>query len=239
MIKQWIVNYFLIFSLSFIFFGCATSSVFIDTLPPGAEVYMSTGGTTGENILLGTSPIQLTHNEIVEKFNSNGPLNLFAKKEGFESTQTYVTEIPNNSDLHVTLSLKNEMDADRTLKMNKTLDMLFESQRLVKVGRYEDAIKQLQQIQTEYPYLSAPMEMQGGIYYIQKDYTKALDSYQKASRLNPQNTELVSMKRYLEKVKESVPVTKKANANGTVTEPVPNTKSSTENKENSDGFGEF
>ncbi|MCB0361663.1 MAG: tetratricopeptide repeat protein, partial [Bdellovibrionales bacterium] len=82
--------------------------------------------------------------------------------------------------------------------INHTVDSLFEIQRLVKVGRLDEALVKIRSLQDAEPNVAASYEMQGGIFYIQNDYPRALDAYQKALRLNPENVDSFNMKKYLE-----------------------------------------
>lgn len=192
---------------SFFILGCASGTLFVDTLPPEGEIYLK-ARSTEEYQLVGKAPYKMTAAEFRAKFGVEGPFGLEARSAGYRAQSILVTDLPQNSDLTVFLNLKSIEATGGTdenpgevpqNRLNRAMDQIFESQRLVKVGRYDDALAQLSLLQQTHPNLSAIFEMQGGVFYIKKDYVKALDSYEKALRLNPENLELASMKRYLEK----------------------------------------
>lgn len=184
--------------------ACASGVIVIDTLPPAADIYIK-AKTTEDFQLVGKAPYKVTLSEFIEKYKVDGSFGLEARSEGYLPHSALVTEVPQNADVNVFLNLKAEpklgenKEAEETARLNLVMDQLFETQRLVKVGRYDDALSQLSRLQEKNPSLSAIFEMQGGVYYMQKDYPKALDSYEKAVRLNPSNLEVASMKKYLEK----------------------------------------
>ncbi len=85
-----------------------------------------------------------------------------------------------------------------SLDLNKGLEDLFEAQRLARVGRLEDALKLLDDVGKGYPQLAAVHEMKGGIFYLQKDYKRALDEYKKTVSLNLDNVTAQQMIKRLE-----------------------------------------
>jgi tetratricopeptide (TPR) repeat protein len=178
--------------------SCATGNIYIDTVPQGSPLYIKSN-STNEFILIGNSPLQVKSAEIKDTYNLTGPIAFKVTHDGFLQEYTYVTELPYNSDINILLTLKPEYDSEKNLKLNKLMDQIFESQRLAKVGRYEEALKTLSTLQKDNPQLAVVYEMQGGIFYIQEQYNKALDAYEIAARLNPESLELLSMKRYLQK----------------------------------------
>jgi tetratricopeptide (TPR) repeat protein len=178
--------------------GCATGNIFIDTLPQGSDVYIKSSSTS-EFILIGKSPLNLKSSQLKDTYKLTGPIAFMISRDNYLKEYTYLTELPYNSDINMTLILKSENDPEKNIKLNRLMDALFENQRLVQVGRYEDALKGLDKLQIENPQLSVIYEMQAGIYYMQKDFSKSLDSYELATRLNPESLELQSMKKYLKK----------------------------------------
>lgn len=188
----------------FLITGCSTGIMMVDSTPPDSEIFVRS--RSSENFqLIGKTPYKLSTGELKDKFNVEGAFALQTRHEGYEPQMVFVSEVPPNAEMNLFLNLKTldqkalSEGSGNPEVLNKTLDQLFESQRLVKVGRYDDALIRLDQLAKENPNIAAIYEMQGGVFYIQKNYTKALDSYQKALRLNPENLELVNMKRYLEK----------------------------------------
>lgn len=143
--------------------------------------------------------MRISGKELSSRLGGDGPIQIEIAKEGFTQKEIIVSESPRNFDINFSIELREpEKDGNESQPMNQTVDKLFEVQRLVKVGRLEDALEMIKILQASQPNIAAANEMQGGIFFIQKDIPKALDAYRKAVRLNPDNSEALSMMRYLE-----------------------------------------
>lgn len=86
-----------------------------------------------------------------------------------------------------------------SLIMNGAIDRLFEVQRLVRVGRTDDALENLKKLKESFPTMSAVYEMEGGIYYLRHKLPEALDDYRMASRFSSNNADSLKMIALLEK----------------------------------------
>lgn len=180
--------------------GCGTSTLKIDTNPPGADVYVKTVGSTDRR-LLGKTPIPRTLTKDIQK-GQLGSLMLDVELENYQSTSVLIAEA-GNSESEISLQLK-PMAADKkaendSAKINKNLDQLFEAQRLARIGRHDDALKILDEISKEFPQWASVPEMRGGIFLLQKNYVKALDEYKKSVALNTDNTSSQAIIKNLEK----------------------------------------
>lgn len=178
--------------------SCSTGELVISTTPPQADIRARTG--SGQNYeSIGKSPLRISGKELSGRLGGDGPIQIEISREGFSQKEIIVSESPRNFDINFSIELKEtSKDQDEGRSINQTVDNLFEVQRLVKVGRLEDALEMIKLLQASQPSIAAVHEMQGGIFFIQKDIPKALDAYTKAVRLNPDNTEALNMKRYLE-----------------------------------------
>ncbi|MBK9038287.1 MAG: hypothetical protein IPL83_03835 [Bdellovibrionales bacterium] len=178
--------------------SCSTGELVISTTPPQADIRARTG--SGQNYeSIGKSPLRISGKELSGRLGGDGPIQIEISKEGFAQKEIIVSESPRNFDINFSIELKEpSKDQDESRPINQTVDSLFEVQRLVKVGRLEDALEMIKLLQASQPNIAAVHEMQGGIFFIQKDIPKALDAYTKAVRLNPENSETLNMKRYLE-----------------------------------------
>lgn len=178
--------------------SCSTGELVISTTPPQADIRARTG--SGQNYeSIGKSPLRISGKELFGRLGGDGPIQIEISKEGFAQKEIIVSESPRNFDINFSIELKEpSKDQDESRPINQTVDNLFEVQRLVKVGRLEDALEMIKLLQASQPNIAAVHEMQGGIFFIQKDIPKALDAYTKAVRLNPENSETLNMKRYLE-----------------------------------------
>lgn len=186
--------------------GCASNtSIKVNSNPPDAEVYMKTMNQN-ERQLVGKTPLVQESIEAVLKTKPQGPLYIEIEKADYIPSTILVTEVGSGS-IEISRELKplqkkeasaegqnsKEANQEKLLSLNKGLEQLFEAQRLARVGRLDDALKTLDEAGKLLPQVSPIYEMRGGIYYIQKDYRKALDEYQKALVVNEDNPSTIKM----------------------------------------------
>jgi tetratricopeptide (TPR) repeat protein len=84
-------------------------------------------------------------------------------------------------------------------EMDIAISKMFEAQRLMRSKQYDHAITILQDLEKNQPHLSIIAELIGSGHYIKKDFEAALDAYNKAYQVNPENKEAFKMKKYLER----------------------------------------
>jgi tetratricopeptide (TPR) repeat protein len=147
--------------------------------------------------LIGETPLKLSSDELSEIYGGTGPVSLEFKKDGFSAVKTIITDIA-ASDLTLNMDLVPSSGLEDVIRLNSIMDSLFESQRLARVGRGEDALIRLKSVEKEAPHLAAIYEIEGGIYYLQKKYKNALDAYSLAASYNPKNPDVMRMRNYLQ-----------------------------------------
>jgi len=182
----------------FIVVGCATGGgVSITTSPDGGDLRVM-NGTKMASESLGKSPYRVQKSELRLRAKGDGPVQIEISKPGFMSKVVVITDLAGSADINIQLGLQPIEDIVSADDSNATIDALFESQRMAKVGRYDEALRRLEALQVKEPKLAAIYELQGGIYYLREDLPRALDAYQMAVRYNPKNNESLTMKRYIE-----------------------------------------
>ena len=211
----------IVFFIAIINFGCASGSLFVDSSPQGSKVYLKPVGGTFQEI--GATPLTKSLSEIITVNGAADAVLLEVRKEGFVSEQIVITDVVTRSDLKVTVSLDSlasliEQEQKRQLssdgksdavtptvgitQFNEVIDRLFEVQRLVKVGRTDEALKLLDEVRKVNSQLAVVYEMQGGIAFLKKDYYTAFDAYTLAVKYNPENVESVNMRNYVKSILE-------------------------------------
>lgn len=174
--------------------GCASGTLVLETNPNKAKVFLSQVG--GVPQLLGETPLTLKAEELKNNVSITGPVLLEFRKDGFSSSRVYLTDIL-TSDIVVNQNLDAQNDGFSSLEqqdfLNDLIDRLFESQRLARVNRYDDALDKLKQLEKQSPSLSAVYELEGSIYFIKRDYKKSLDSFRLAVKTNPKRTDFLRM----------------------------------------------
>ena len=179
-----------------LFVSCSSTSVTLNSVPEKAKVVVKPLGS-GAVKELGLTPLAVKSDEIEKAFAGSGPLLVEFHKQGYAKRAVLVTDLATqNIDLKVTLDALSGLDDPA--EMNAQIETLFEAQRLVRVRRYDEAMKLIGKIKSKVPTLSAPYELEGGVYYISRRFPEALDAYRKAVKLNPRSVEAVRMRDMLE-----------------------------------------
>ena len=199
--------------------GCSTGRLFVDSSPKESQVFVRAAGRS-KTQSLGVSPTNRDISEVRDLAEGADTIVVEVRKAGYLPKSVVVTDIDSLTDIKVNLELSsveafiqgtdpNMGDAQkrilasiyekRTVQTNKLIDELFEAQRLAQVGRVEDAEAKLDAIEKKHPNVASVYEIRGGISFMKKDFPKALDAYRKAARANPDNIEVINLKKYLEK----------------------------------------
>jgi len=194
--------------MMFCCFACSTATINLNSTPSAAQVYVTALGTDSPK-LIGQTPFVISSSDLERSHGGSGPVSIEMKKDGYWPAKTIITDV-SAADLTVNLELNpitGLIDHDR---MNAVMDSIFESQRLARAGRPNDALTKLKELEKQAPQLAAIYELEGGIYYIQKDYKSSLDAYTLAVKYNPSNVDSLRMRALLEK---SLGVTRKGDTN--------------------------
>lgn len=176
--------------------ACSTAKIALLSSPSQAEVYVAAVGDR-KTKLIGETPIRMTSADLSKEYGGAGPLFLEFRKDGYSTVKAIVTDI-GAVDLTINMDLPPTSGLEDQVRLNFVVDSIFESQRLAKVGREDDALSRLKALEKEAPHLAATYELEGGIYYLQKKYKEALDAYTLASNYNPKNPQVLRMRNYLE-----------------------------------------
>lgn len=191
-------KYFVITLLLYVFcLGCANSTVIkVNSSPSDAVVMLRSIGTTNSE-KVGNTPLNISGEELAKKNLKNSHLVLEIQKEGYHTKTVLLTEY---TDVDIDLSLNLE-PYDKILnakKYDSLTQQLFEIQRLIRIKSYEEALKITKDLQKDFPELSVTYELEGSIYYLQKDFTKALSAFNSSYAKNNDNTFSLKMKKILE-----------------------------------------
>ncbi|MFT6630505.1 MAG: tetratricopeptide (TPR) repeat protein [Bacteriovoracaceae bacterium] len=184
-------------SLLVLSFGCSSSKVIIRTTPAGAEVFAR---ESGDPIVksLGVTPLELNDSKLKSIVkNPNKPTILKISKYGHSSEKIIISDF-GNADVTYNFTLKENSQAEIITKIDSTSNILFEAQRLMRVGSTDESIKILDALLKKYKQSSFINELMASAYYLQKDYKKSLFYYETAFKYDSKNIEAFKMKKYLE-----------------------------------------
>lgn len=178
------------------FISCGSVSIKVSSTPEKADVYVSSmGAKTREKI--GTTPFVITAQELEKKKIKSGPIIVELRKEGYLNTSVLLTET-NATNIDLSLSMDPRDKVIEAQAYDKYTSDLFEAQRLTRAKNYEDALKKLGELKKSFPQISVADEMEGTVYYLQKDFKKSLEAFNSAYAKNPQNDFALRMRKILE-----------------------------------------
>lgn len=182
----------------FISISCSSTSIIsVKSDPNGANVYIKNmNSDTREKI--GVTPLVWNSEELQKLKLKDGPLILVVEKQGHNSKQVLLSE---TESVEIDLSLK--LVATDQFENAKQIDnlsgQLFEVQRFIRSKNYNEALKLTGKLKVDYPEISVPNELEGSIFYLQKEYKKSLEAFNIAYSKNTENVFALKMKRFLEK----------------------------------------
>lgn len=187
----WILGYL------FLLVSCASGGKFdFQSTPTRADVYVKPI-KGGEFKKIGTTPFVINSSKINKENANSGPIYIELRKSGYKSERILITEM-SGVNLTITRELQRKSGLDDQKSINDVIDMMFEVKSLVQANQYDKALKLIDVLKSMVPQVSTVYELEGGIYFIQKDYAKALGSYRLAARYNPKNPENIRMRDLLE-----------------------------------------
>ena len=178
--------------------SCSSAKINFQSGSGVAEVWVAPIGSKDLKII-GSTPLTISSIELAKKIGEKGPVAVEYRSSGFTTQRAIITD-STNVDINLSLEMIPLVNNEDPQKMNRVVDRLFEVQRLARVGRAEDALQAVKEIQKEAPYVTAAYELEGGIYLMQKKYEMSLDAYRTASKLDPKNLEIANMKKQVEKL---------------------------------------
>lgn len=169
----------------------------ISTYPEAGEVYVKALNDSDFK-KVGESPLTISFDEIIKNFTNSDVFFVEIRKPDYKPFRIIVSEF-GSADMEISTRLEAKNDYEMTSSIEEVASEILESQRLVRASKYDDSLEKLQALEKKYPKVSLISEMQGNIYYIKKDFKKALDAYTTAFIHNPKNLDAYRMKLYLEK----------------------------------------
>ncbi len=163
--------------------------------PADVDVYVRDLSGTLKN-KVGKTPFEGNIQEIASTYAKSNFFILVLEKEGYESQSILLNDLL-KSDIELSMNMVAKEDILEFRKLDKSINDLFESQRLLRGQQYADALALLKNVEKEQPKLSIVPEMIGSALYLSKDQKGSLSWYEKAYRMNPENKDAFTMKTYL------------------------------------------
>jgi tetratricopeptide (TPR) repeat protein len=178
--------------------ACGGQEVIIKSVPDQADVYIkSLGQKDAEKI--GQTPITLSEETVSRLANNDKSLMVLeVRRSGFLHEQIVINDF-GNTVVEYDFNLKPNNIANIIKKIDSVGTTLFEAQRLLRAGGYDESIKLLKKLNGKYPFSSLINELLGGAYYFKKEMKSSLLHYDLAYKYNPSNVDSYKMIQFLEK----------------------------------------
>jgi tetratricopeptide (TPR) repeat protein len=188
--------------------SCATGRLQLSSLPEDSSVQLISN--RGEIKSLGKTPLSLDMQSLF--LNASDFATLRVEKDGYFSQGFVIprTTLPANHEISVSLEKKPEIkppepptpvpttpvavELDKCTQLSKeNLTRLSKGvavvQSLLLKRDFEVAKVRLAGLIADFPYISVLYDLQGNIYYLQKNYGEAVGAYEKSLELEPENME--------------------------------------------------
>lgn len=177
--------------------SCASKSqVKISSVPLGAKIYAKSM-TSDQRESLGVTPLVMKAQDLEKRKLKKGPIFIELEKDGFHNQSVLLTETE-SVDIDVSLKLQRNNNDKFAKDMDKISSKLFEVQRLIRKKSFSEALGIITKLKEKNPNISVADELEGSIYYLQKDYKKSLDAFNKAFTKNTKNNFAFKMKKIIE-----------------------------------------
>jgi len=184
----------------------------LTSIPEGSNVQLISN--RGEIKALGKTPLNMPTDQMF--INAANFANLRVEKDGYFSQSFIIprSSIPNNHEISVSLEQKPEVktepapaqtmtqtpptpvavEMDRCSQLSKeSLTKLSKGvavvQSIILKREFEIAKVRLSGLIADFPYISVLYDLQGNIFYLQKNYNEAVLAYEKSLELEPDNME--------------------------------------------------
>jgi hypothetical protein len=169
--------------------GCATSELRVESNPEGAEIVVTDANKVNRRV--GVTPMVLTASNTPGLFKSPSQISL--SKEGYKTQTIFVpiTHIASEGQLVV------QLKPDDAGYLNTAASQVAQVQRLIFKKNYIEAERLLAESIAKNPSVAVFHSLLGNVYYLQKNTARALDSYQRAQSIEPNNIEVTKMIRKL------------------------------------------
>jgi tetratricopeptide (TPR) repeat protein len=184
-------------------YSCGTLS--IKSTPTVADIFVTVPGKQ-EARLIGKTPFESKVGALADIANE-GPIHVLIKKDGYFS-QSYI--VPNLFSGGLTIDANLNPDVPSSYKeINRIVSLAFEGERYVLQKRFDDALKNVDEIKKINPNIVVAFHLLGTINYLKNQYRESRFAWIRALELDPNDSEAKAMLELVEKkMGPDTPVTK-------------------------------
>ena len=178
--------------------GCGGQEITIKSTPSEADIFIKVLGKQEEE-RIGKTPLTLSAETVKKLGDPAKSLTVIdIRRQGYIHEQLLINDF-GSTIVEYNFNLEPNAIANIIDKIDKVGEKLFEAQRLMRAGGYEESINILKELDKNFPFSSLINELIGGAYYLKKDFKTSLLHYDLAYKYNPANVDSFKMIRFLEK----------------------------------------
>ena len=190
----------LLMGISFFSIGCATSSLRVNSAPEGAEVSLISRDRTP--VKVGKTPLDIDSRNFPELFQDS--MQVEVTKEGFSPLSVVVPKLPVGGVGRINLNLQTaelpKVCQNQSESTNVLAKGIADAASLVSRKRLDEASRLLEDLSSKFGTVPVIHDLLGNVYFLQKNLDRALESYRRSNRLNPNNIDTLRMIERIEKV---------------------------------------
>ncbi len=194
-------KYFSFIIVATLLTACAASDLKVTSTPEQADVYLAYEGE--QPVKIGQTPLRI--DERISSANRGKYVTIQIKKDGYKTESVLIPLNPLKSTVEISTSLDEaklpETCQNQTAAVEKISKGIADAQSMLKIGNVSAAQTRLIALINDYPNVSVLHDLLGNAYYISKNLTSALESYQRSLNLDPTNADT---QRMVNKIKEIV-----------------------------------
>lgn len=197
-----VIYYFISVALT----SCASSSLRVSSNPEGADVTVIARDRAP--IKVGKTPIELNAQNTPELFSDS--LQIQISREGHSPLSVLVPKLALGATGRVNANLQETMLPKECLAQTDSLSEvargIAEASGLIQRKRLDEASLVLQGLASKFGSVSVLHDLLGNVYFLKKDLSRALDSYEKSNLLSPNNPQTVRMINRIQELQGKRPV---------------------------------
>jgi len=190
----------LLMGISLFSIGCATSSLRVNSAPEGAEVSLISRDRTP--VKVGKTPLDIDSRNFPELFQDS--MQVEVTKEGFSPLSVVVPKLPAGGVGRINLNLQTaelpKVCQNQSESTNVLAKGIADAASLVSRKRLDEASRLLEDLSSKFGTVPVIHDLLGNVYFLQKNLDRALESYRRSNRLNPNNIDTLRMIERIEKV---------------------------------------
>jgi len=186
--------------VGFFIAGCASSSLRVASTPEGADVTIVSKDRAPINA--GKTPFELESKNYPELFSESFQLQV--TKPGHSPISVVVPRLPTGGVGRINLNLRDvelpKVCQNQEESINSLAKGIAESASLVQRKRLDEATRILEDLAGKFGTVAVIHDLLGNVYFLQKSMDRALESYRRSNRLNPNNVDTIRMIERIERL---------------------------------------